>query len=141
MVAVGADQIVIVKRRNDSGFDELRFDHPAVTGNVFIVVLDFIALHREASVVAAVVAGDVIIFKSQDVERETKTQILIAVEGQAAGPKRSALAMSVGFLIPGGDIGTDITYRDALNRCDEWNLHQVDPQASSFSSSDDCKDR
>ena len=65
------------------------------------MVLNLVALHGQPRVVAAVVAGDVIVFEPKNVEGQPKTQILVAVERQPAGLKRSALTMSVGFLIPG----------------------------------------
>src|SRR4026207_176728 len=82
---VGSDDIVVVKRGHDPGLDELRLNDAAITRNVFIVILNLVALERETSIVAAIVAGDVIVLDAEDIEGKTKTQIFVAVEGQTAG--------------------------------------------------------
>src|SRR6266536_623647 len=83
--AVGAKKIVIIESSDNTSFDQLRFYSAAVTWDVLIVVLNFVALHGEPCVVAAVVSGHVIVLQSKYVERETKAQILVAVKGQPSG--------------------------------------------------------
>ncbi len=124
---------MIIDRSDDAGLYQLRFYNAPVTRYVFIVILNFVALDREPGVVAAVVAGHVIVLQPQYIECETKAQVLVAVKRQSSGLKPLRFGNVRGFLNTRRDIGTDIANRDSLNRCDEGKLVKIDAQRRTLS--------
>src|SRR6266850_2333581 len=93
------------------------------------MILNLIALHREPRVVAAVVAGDVIVFQPKNVERQPETQIFVAVERQAGRFEALRLCDVRGLLDSRCDIGTDVTDGHAAHRSDKRQLHQIGSQS------------
>jgi hypothetical protein len=104
----------------------LRLDDATVSRDVFVMILDLVALHREARVGAAVVTGHVIVLEPQNIEGQPKAQILVAVERQAAGSETLCFGDVRGFFYPRWDIGTDVADGHATHRSDERHLHQID---------------
>src|SRR3990172_8966771 len=119
---------MIIKRCDNAGLHELRLRSSAVARYAFIVVLDFVALHRESCVVAAIVSGHVVVLDSEDVEGETKAQVFVALEAQASGPETLGLHDIRRLLNTRRNIGADVAHRETLNRADEGELQQIHPQ-------------
>src|ERR1043166_7627966 len=123
---------MIINRRNDTGFNQLRLHNPAVAGYIFIVVLNFVTLNRKPRVVAAVVAGHIVVCDPEYVEGEAKAEILVAIVGQAATVKPLSLGEIRRLLDPGWNIGPDVADRYSLHRSDERQFIEIDAKRRRF---------
>ena len=66
------------------------------------MILNFIALHRQSGISAGVVAGDIVVLQTEQIERQTKGDILETVVAQTARFEPLRLNEIGGFLDAGG---------------------------------------
>ena len=90
------------------------------------MVLNLVALHRQPRVVAAIVAGHIIVFQAKNEKSQPKPQILITVKAQATCPEALGFGEIGRFLDPRRNIGADVAHRHTLNRGNERHFHKID---------------
>ena len=126
------DQIRVIERHDHAGFDHLRFHLGAVAGQSFIVILRFAALHGEARVGAIVVAGDVIVLESEQIERQTKAHVLGATHAESRGAKLLCLDKIAGLFHARRYVGANVRDGNAVHAGDESEFAQIDAQPRIF---------
>ncbi len=70
--SIRGDKVVVIKRRHNAGLHQLGLDNASIARDILVMILNLIALNREPRVVAAVVAGHVVVFQPKNVERQSE---------------------------------------------------------------------
>ena len=96
------------------------------------MILRFAALHGETRVGAVVVAGDVIVFESEDIERQAKANIFGAAHAETGSAKLLRLDEIRGLLDARWNIGADVRDGDAVHAGDKAEFADIDAQGGIF---------
>jgi len=97
----------------------------AITRKRFVVILRFVALYGEARVGTIVVAGDVVVFESEQIERQAEAHVLGAAHPQPSGTKPLCFDEIRGLFDTGRYVGPNVGNGDPVYAGDEAKLANV----------------